>query len=160
MENWKAKDRRWAKYFFNIAEAVSQKSKDPNRKVGCIMVDPVHQRILATGYNGFPPGVGDATIRWERPEKYIRVVHAEANCIASAARFGISLNGAIAFVTLPPCPDCIKLMLATGISTIYAYDFVENVEPKEWHKHLAIGYEMCKESDVILRLIKKESLDT
>ena len=52
-------NEEWVSYFMNIARVVATKSKDPNTKVGCVVVDTATKRIMATGYNGFPPGVNE-----------------------------------------------------------------------------------------------------
>lgn len=48
-------------------------------------------------------------------------IHAEQQAIAKAARNGISLAGASAFVTLRPCLNCLVLMLHAGIVAVF-YD--------------------------------------
>lgn len=50
------------------------------------------------------------------------------------------------------------MLLATGVSAIYSYDFEKDIEPKAWHEHINIGNQMCVESDVEIRRIKKELL--
>lgn len=113
----------WHTYLLNVAKTVALKSKDPSTKVGAVIADPQTHRILATGFNGFPPGVGEMPERWERPTKYKFVVHAEANAILTAARFGVPIAGADLYVTLPPCADCAKLIAAAGLRrVIYAGD--------------------------------------
>jgi len=48
-----------------------------------------------------------------------RSIHAEANAIAQAARKGISLKGATAYITSQPCINCAKLLFCAGIVKIY-----------------------------------------
>lgn len=51
--------------------------------------------------------------------------HAEANAIAMAARYGISVKGATIYCTLAPCHICLKLLKAAEIQMIfyeYAYE--------------------------------------
>jgi dCMP deaminase len=42
-------------------------------------------------------------------------VHAEENCVAFAARYGISLLGAELHSTDSPCPFCARLIINSGI---------------------------------------------
>lgn len=42
-------------------------------------------------------------------------VHAEQNAILTAARFGISINGATLFSTLRPCLGCLKEIIQAGV---------------------------------------------
>lgn len=51
-------------------------------------------------------------------------IHAEANAIAKAARKGISLDGAMMFVTSYPCLICMRAIVAVGIKkVVYMNDF-------------------------------------
>lgn len=117
---------KWAEYMIRMAQLVSQKSKDET-KVGCVLVGPENQ-VLSTGYNGFPRGVRevpeDVQGRWERPEKYKWIEHAERNAIYNAARHGISLRGATAFLNWEPspCTDCARALIQAGITTIIGPD--------------------------------------
>lgn len=46
-------------------------------------------------------------------------VHAEANCIANAARMGIKTLGASMYLTCNvPCKDCLSLMINAGIAEV------------------------------------------
>jgi dCMP deaminase len=47
-------------------------------------------------------------------------VHAEANAIAYAARYGIRLEGAEMYSTLSPCPACAMLVINVGIVVVYS----------------------------------------
>ncbi len=74
------------------------------------------RRVVATGYNGFPAGVEDLTERYEnRDLKYKLVVHAEANAILNAVA---SVEGCCIFVTQPPCQECAKLIIQSGITYV------------------------------------------
>lgn len=144
-------NEEWVSYFMNIARVVATKSKDPNTKVGCVVVDTTTKRIMATGYNGFPPGVNEDKSRWERPTKYDFVTHAEQNCIAAAARFGIGLTGATMFVTLHPCVDCAKLIASAGISNIvFIESELERKQDRDWIAHLENAKTIFRESNITL----------
>lgn len=104
-------------YFMNIAEAVAQGSTDPKTQVGAVLVDNKN-RIIGTGYNGAPAGFDDSKMPWDsREDCYPRIVHAEMNAILySGARFD---ERAKLYCTMSPCKDCIKLVAAAGIKTVY-----------------------------------------
>jgi dCMP deaminase len=108
----------WDVYFMDQAKHVSTRSKDPNTQVGAIVVNHNHD-VIATGYNGFPPGCVDNDKLWERPTKYDRVIHAELNAIARAARRGHAIEWGIMYVTAFPCLPCAKAIIAAGIVTVY-----------------------------------------
>lgn len=115
----------WPDYFFGIAKVVATRSTCPRKQVGCVIVR--ENRILATGYNGSPPGEAhcddegcdiEVSPRWGI-EHCVRTVHAEANAIATAARFGTTLDGATAYVTLNPCERCSKLLKSAGVIAVH-----------------------------------------
>ena len=108
----------WHEYFFNLANAVSLKSKDPHTKVGAIIVGP-DKEIRSTGYNSFPRGINDnAPERLERPEKYKWIEHAERCAIYNAARSGVSTYQCIMYIPWFPCTDCARAIINSGISEI------------------------------------------
>jgi dCMP deaminase len=110
----------WDELFILQAVLISQKSKDPSTKVGCIIVNDDNV-ILSTGFNGFPRGIEeDWKDRWKRPEKYFWVEHAERNAIFNAARVGVSLNGAKAYLNWEPkpCADCSRALIQAGIKEV------------------------------------------
>ena len=72
--------------------------------------------IIATGYNGTPSGMSNCTdggcVRCKNREKIWQQVPAmtcvfvfmqSKNTILQAARFGISVEGAVAYTTMRPC---------------------------------------------------------
>jgi dCMP deaminase len=107
----------WQLYFYGMAEYVATRSKDPSTKVGAVIVKDNH--IMSTGYNGFAPGVMETEERWERPSKYERVIHAEVNAIAAAAKAGHSTNYTHLYVTHYPCSNCCRLVIAAGIERVF-----------------------------------------
>jgi dCMP deaminase len=104
----------WDSYFYKITQVIAQKSKDPTTAVGALAVGADHQ-ILSTGYNGIPRRVRDDEKRLVRPEKYKWVVHAEANCVAHAARTGVGLKESRLYCTHHPCASCAALIIQSGI---------------------------------------------
>lgn len=110
----------WPDYFLEIAEAVSHRSHDGETQVGVVVVDE-NKRILATGYNGFPPGADDGTLPNLRPDKYPFMVHAEMNAIAASRQ---DLRGATLYVTWSPCRECAKAIITAGIRrVVYRHEY-------------------------------------
>jgi len=104
--------------WIDLAERISQESKDRSTKVGCVIVSP-DNTILSTGWNGFPRGVDDDDdAKHERPAKYDWTEHAERNAIYNAAREGIRLRGATAYLNYTPyaiCTHCVRALSQSGI---------------------------------------------
>lgn len=114
----------WDEYYINMAEFISQKSKDRSTKVGCVIVGPDNE-VRSTGYNGFPRGVDDSKDeRHDRPVKYDYTEHAERNAIYNAARVGIPLKGCTLYLNWEPCPctDCTRAVIQSGIVRIIGPD--------------------------------------
>ena len=109
---------KWDLRFKNLALEVSQWSKDPSTKVGCIAVKD--RKVIATGYNGFPAGISDNKEDYEnRDIKYKKIVHAEKNMIYNACQHGVSLVGSTVYVSgLPTCEECWKGLVQVGISRL------------------------------------------
>lgn len=117
----------WDVYFAHIARAVSLRADCRRRQVGCVIVDRDH-RIIATGYNGSPPG-GPSCLAGECSRGLLSyaeaaaggsysncvAVHAEANALLFARA---SVKGTTVYVTDVPCDDCEKLLAAAGVERI------------------------------------------
>lgn len=111
------------KNFIKIATELATASKCVSKHVGAVIVKD--GRILSTGYNGTPPGFINCDEHWkgeytsdhhEWSKTY--EIHAEMNAIIWAARKGISIEGATIYVTLEPCSECSKNLIAGGIKRI------------------------------------------
>jgi dCMP deaminase len=110
----------WDEYFMGVALLAADRSKDPSTQVGACIVDESN-RILSTGYNGFPKGCSDDDYPWNRNEnegetKYPFVVHAELNAILNNR--GKSLAGSKIYVALFPCHECAKAIIQAGITEV------------------------------------------
>lgn len=115
-----------------IAEAMSWRSTCSRNAVGVVIAR--EGRILSTGYNGAPAGMPhcehlcdcggnslDPSLHrpsCESMQPCKIAVHAEANAIAYAARFGVETQGADLFTTLSPCVACAQLIISAGIISV------------------------------------------
>jgi dCMP deaminase len=115
----------WDDYWINIAKAVSDRSSDPNCKVGAVIVK--ENVLVSTGYNGFARDVQHYDRRTMKksgdPEKLRWMCHAEQNAIYNAARVGVSTNGATIYSTKFPCLLCTHAIVQAGIKEIFTPDF-------------------------------------
>ena len=109
---------KWDQRFIRMANLIATWSKDPSSQIGCVVVKD--NKVLATGYNGFPKGILDDPERLsDRQIKYGLMVHAEMNAIYNAAFHGVSLLGATMYVAgLPVCSECAKGILSVGVKRI------------------------------------------
>jgi len=104
----------WDRYNMDKAISASTRSHDAQTKVGCYIVDSSNAQ-LGQGYNGFPRDVDDSVLPNIRPEKYPWMIHAEVNAVLNCSTKPI---GATAYVTGPPCHNCLLLMWQAGIREI------------------------------------------
>ena len=139
----------WDKRFLRLAKHISEWSKDPSTKVGCVVVGP-DRELRSTGFNGLPRGIEDNEERLNNREiKYPLICHAEENAILHAARIGISLKDCTAYVTWPPCTRCARSLIQAGVSTIV---YPENIEiPERWMDDFNLSLNMLKEAKISLK---------
>lgn len=110
---------KWDMRFIRLANYISNWSKDPSTKVGAVITDSKN-RIIGTGYNGFPRGVYDQPERYDdKDTKHGMVVHAELNAILNAVK---SVSGCTIYVSpLFTCGECAKAIIQSGIKKVVAY---------------------------------------
>lgn len=119
----------WSSYLMGFAEHAATKSKDTT-KVGAVLVRD--RTILCSGFNGPPRGVRDTPDRFERPRKYLFATHAEMNCLATAAREGIRIEGCSMYVTHEPCSVCARLIIQSGIVRVVTGHGQTSMPPEEF----------------------------
>lgn len=120
----------WDEYFMEITKLVAKRSTCLRRQVGAILVKD--RRILTTGYNGSPQGlahcsdVGCLREKLKVPSgernELCRGIHAEQNALVQAALHGVSIQGAVLYVTHQPCVVCAKMLINAGIVEIVTLD--------------------------------------
>ena len=142
---------KWDNRFLELAKHISDWSKDPSTKVGCVVVGE-DREIRSTGFNGFPSGIEDKIERLEdREQKYPMICHAEENAIMHAARIGVSLKGNTAFVTWPPCSRCARSLIQAGIREV-VYPTPQEI-PERWLEDFETSNGMLKEAGVLVRTV-------
>jgi dCMP deaminase len=106
---------QWDAKYLHQALFLSQWSKDPSKKVGCVIAD-VNNLPIGQGYNGFPKGVSDdeALLR-DKVSKRFRMVHAEMNASIFSTK---SLEGSTFYVTHHPCAACAGVMLQHQVGEV------------------------------------------
>jgi len=166
----------WDELFIRQAMLIAQKSKDPSTKVGCVIVGN-DNAVLSMGFNGFPRGVreefnfterypqADPVMaltmpkldpeRWDRPAKYSWVEHAERNAIYNAARNGVRLAGARAYLNWEPqpCADCTRALIQAGIVEIIGPTIPFPGSGNGTHYHTSYATIMCGEAGVTIRSV-------
>ena len=141
-------------YYLDIAQTVAERSTCLRRCYGAILVR--NDEIISTGYNGAPRGrkncadLGTCTreaMKIPSGERYelCRSVHAEANCIISAARRD-TLGGTLYLACRDPqtgalipnstsCTMCRRLIINAGIAQVIIRDTPDDyrvVHVEDW----------------------------
>lgn len=148
-------DNRFAEFYLDVADRVSELSRARRLKVGAVIVKD--HRILSYGYNGTPSGFDndceiripesiDPDSRTVTPATTVtkpEVIHAEINAILKVARSHDSTDGAIMFLTHSPCMECSKSILQSGIKEVY---YIEDYRSSD-------GVELLQKGGVLIRRI-------
>lgn len=126
MNHYEQQRPTWDEYFLMLAKLAATRSTCLAFPVGAVIVRD--KQVVATGYNGSPSGSAHCTTQGYcypslsscDASKTLpsRAVHAEANAIAQAAKYGVETDGARIYVTLEPCLSCLKLIISAGIKEV------------------------------------------
>ncbi|MBM3249428.1 MAG: cytidine deaminase [Candidatus Omnitrophica bacterium] len=113
-----------------MARLVAKRSTCLRRSVGAVLVKD--KRILATGYNGAPKGLGHCLdigclreklkIPSGQRHELCRALHAEQNALIQASLYGISVRDSTLYSTCQPCVICAKMLINAGINEIVIAD--------------------------------------
>jgi dCMP deaminase len=128
----------WDRYFMNLAVQAATRSTCPRKSVGAVIVRD--KTVLSTGYNGSIRGAPHCTevgclMENDHCE---RTVHAEANALVQAACHGTRLEGGQIYVTASPCFNCFKLIVNSGIRSIYFGEFYRDERVIQFADELGI----------------------
>ena len=130
-DSYSQKQKRWDDYFHGLCVAVATKSPCLSRQIGAILVRD--HSIISTGFNG--PARGYFHCEGTCPRKLMPgyesgkfldqcpAAHAELNCVATAARNGVSVKESTLYMNcIIPCKDCMNTLVNAGISEIVVDD--------------------------------------
>lgn len=138
-------------YYLSVARAISYGSScPPGKQHGCIAVK--HNRIVSTGYNGVPAGAPHCGVdcpldlykaRYGRKNYSLcPAVHAEVNCIITAATIGTAIEGAVFYITKAPCADCMKALKNLHLDAVVYLDDNEESHGMLLGPHLTKEYKL------------------
>lgn len=134
----------WDYKWLDAAEFFARWSKDPSTKVGAVVVR--NNRILSSGFNGFPTGVlDDNALLAQREEKYQRIVHAETNAL-----IGVDVRRGTLYSTHCPCSSCAGLIINAGISRVVTFEPQPDMKSR-W-PNMDISLDMFEQSGVVVAL--------
>lgn len=113
------KQKRYDKYFMDVAKLTAHLSRAKRKKVGAILVKD--KRICSMGFNGTPHGFDNCCEDEHTDGSLVTkttVVHAESNAIFWCAKSQIPTDGATLYLTLSPCETCALAIIQSGIQRV------------------------------------------
>ena len=129
MNNTNTTRPSWDEYFMMAAKLVAVMATCPDLRVGAVAVKD--RRIIASGFNGAPPGhphctdIGCLMFEGEGPACR-RVVHAEHNAILQNSH---AVEGAVLYIPYLPCSDCMKAIISVRVKEV-VYEKENKVKDK------------------------------
>lgn len=142
----------WDAFFMDMAHRVGGLSKDPDRKVGAVLVS-TDRRQMSIGFNGFPPETDDLpSLLADRDFKLAHMVHAEDNCLRQAP---FSPAGCTLYVTRFPCLPCACKLRDARVSRLVAPK--PDLGHARWGKSWAAATAVLHLANVGLSLFEGES---
>lgn len=138
----------WHTRFLALAAHIATWSRDPEKKVGSVIVRP-DKTIATMGFNGFPRGVDDLPDRYiDRNLKLDMVVHAEMNAILHARE---PLHGYTLYVwPFHPCTRCATAIIQAGISHVVTVPWVKTTK---WAANIDLASTMLKEAGIAIQIV-------
>ena len=130
----------WDEYFMTLSKLAAIMATCPKRHVGSVIVK--NKRVLATGYNGAPPGLPHCTevgclIFENEGSSCRRVLHSEQNAILQDSR---NVEGATLYTSYLPCVDCMKEIVSVKITEVVYEEEYPGTKPRYTHaKEFAQG---------------------
>lgn len=133
--------KSWDEHFLNIAKEVASMGTCSRRQVGCVLVDD-RKRILATGFNGTPPGWAHCNEGHPCPGVGLpsgqgldecESNHSEINAIAQCRDVWAIHT---AYITTSPCVSCVKALMCTSTKRIVFLELYPHTKAKDhWSRH-------------------------
>jgi len=145
----------WDEYFMAICRIIATRSNCDRLHVGAVLVKD--KRIIATGYNGAPPGTAtcDEVGHLLEDGHCIRTIHAEHNSLLQVARLqGASTEGSTIYTTYSPCIHCAKYIVAAGIKRVVFAKVYRNPEVIDYLKSANIDVDIEQENKEWLEKIQ------
>lgn len=117
----------WDDYFMAIAKIIATRGNCDRLYAGAVLVK--QNRIIATGYNGAPPGMPTCLEEGHLMEEghCVRTIHSEHNALLQAARLsGTSTEGGTMYLKYSPCIHCAKYIVGCGIKRLVVAKIYRN----------------------------------
>lgn len=125
-----------------------QSPDQSTQNAAVLCVDDVFPIEDTWSVNEFPRGVAYKDERWERPQKYEWISHAEENSVLAAARFGICTRGLTMVCPWAACSTCARIIIGSGLSRLVTLRPISNDTNERWDSSISIAMTMLEEAGV------------
>jgi deoxycytidylate deaminase len=112
-------------------------------RVGFVAINAKGHRF-ARAHNGFPIGVTETRDRWSKGQKDFYHLHAECAGVFHAVRYGYACEGATAYVTHPPCPGCMRVLISSGFARV-VFSEQALLERLDWREDMQRSFALAQE---------------
>jgi dCMP deaminase len=137
----------WDDYFMAIVKIIAARGTCDRLYAASVLVK--NKRIIATGYNGSPPGLAhcDEVGHLMEEGHCVRTVHGEHNSLLqAAAQGGTGTEGSTLYTKYGPCIHCTKYIIACGIKRIVLGKVYRNEKALDMLKEAGVKVEFYKEN--------------
>lgn len=153
--------RLFSKYqkFFNLAGYIGTVfSKDPDEKVGAVIVNAKTFSPIAWGYNGMPRGFNDYDPqKLQASEKEFWIEEAEKNAIFNAVR--PFFKNSEAYSSFIPCVHCARALISVGITHIVTRPLdLEQSKDQRWIASFNQSFKLFEEAGVQLTFLESPKI--
>ena len=134
-------------FFRQLYLYAMNKSKDPSTQNAALLTDS-GSGIIAIECNNIPDNVQETEDRWERPNKYHYVEHAERNVLYKAIKLGVPTLNLTMYCPWYSCSDCARAIIQCGIRRVIGHKEYFDRTPERWKQSCAIGLQMMQEAGI------------
>lgn len=140
--------------YMDLCMVVTRNSQLKQGSMACILVRPQPLSVTTSGdedttttttttnvesiYNDILVVANNLPFYTQRDSE----IHAEMACIGQAARRGVSLQGATAYITMPPCKRCLPALWVAGVQRVVSRQPIYDKIPEAFASHNMIYHKM------------------
>jgi dCMP deaminase len=136
---------------FRLRQAyhVSLLSQDPSTQCGALLLTKTD---IITGHNRLPLFIKENIAGMSRADKLDHVIHDAIDCICTAARQGISTEGATLVSPWSVCRECAKIIIEAGITRIIGHKQAYEKTPDRWRANMDFARKLLDGAGVSIEL--------
>ena len=151
----------WDDYFMAIVKIIASRGTCDRLYAGSVLVKD--NRIIATGYNGSPPGLPHCDDIGHLLEEghCVRTIHGEHNSLLQDARLSsTSTEGSTMYTKYSPCIHCAKYVIACGIKRVVIGKVYRNPSAVDMLKEAGVQIDLYQENpewqEELLKIFSEE----